>query len=301
MPGPLKKVQPILKYAAEHLDEDVSLAALAGQAGLSAYHLHRAFAAVMGETPKQLTQRLRLDRAAVMLLMQDDSVLDVALECGFQSHEVFTRAFRKRFGMSPSAYRERGFVTEVDPQQRRHHAAIVNRVGPCVGLFHVSESEELRRNEMSYSVTKKELTPQPVLVVRRTVKRSEIAATIGEVLSRVFLHAQQNGIAFAGYPLTRYIEVGPGLLTIEPGMPIAAPGASSGDILAETLPGGPVATTMHTGPYEKLPEAYAAIEQWMQAQGLKGTGVPWESYVTDPGDYPDPKDWKTEVFWPLAG
>ncbi|HEV8145547.1 MAG TPA: helix-turn-helix domain-containing protein [Bryobacteraceae bacterium] len=291
----------MLAYAAAHLDEDVSLAALAGQAGLSAYHLHRAFAAVMGETPKQLTQRLRLDRAATILLLRDDSVLDVALDCGFQSHEVFCRAFLKRFGMSPSAYRERGFITDVDPQQRRHHAAIVNRVGPCVGLFHMSESENSERNEMSYSITKKELTPQPVLVVRKTVKRSEIAAAIGEVLPRVFQYAQQNGIAFAGPPLVRYIQVGPGMMTIEPGMPVAgSAGSGAGDIVAETIPGGTVATTIHTGPYEKLPEAYAAIEQWMHAEGLKGTGVPWESYLTDPGDYPDPKDWKTEVFWPLA-
>jgi AraC family transcriptional regulator len=102
--------------------------------------------------------------------------------------------------------------------------------------------------------------------------------------------------------LTRYIEVGPGMMTIEPGMPVAGTaGAGNGEIVAETLPGGPVATTIHSGPYEKLPEAYAAIEQWMHAEGMKGTGVPWESYLTDPGDYPDPKDWKTEVFWPLAG
>jgi effector-binding domain-containing protein len=249
---------------------------------------------------------LRLDRAAAMLLLRDDSVLEVALECGFQSHEVFCRTFRKRYGMTPSAYRERGFLTAVDPEQRGHHAAIVNRVGPCVGLFHASESERSRRNDMSYSITKKELAPQPVLVVRRTVKRSEIAAAIGEVLPRVFQYAQQNGIAFAGPPLVRYLEVGPGMMTIEPGMPVAhhpgaAAGSGAGDIVAETIPGGLAATTIHSGPYEKLPEAYAAIEQWMHTEGLKGTGVPWESYLTDPGDYPDPKDWKTEVFWPLAG
>ena len=64
----LKQVQPVMAFAAAHLDEDVSLAALAGQAGLSAFHLHRVFSAAAGETPKQFTLRLRLARAAALLL-----------------------------------------------------------------------------------------------------------------------------------------------------------------------------------------------------------------------------------------
>jgi len=41
------------------------------------------------------------------------------------------------------------------------------------------------------------------------------------------------------------------------------------------------------------------VQQWIADQGLVASGAPWEVYVTDPADYPDPKDWKTEVFWPL--
>ena len=88
-------VQPLVAYAAATLDDDVSLTALAGKAGLSAFHLHRIFSAAVGETPKQLTMRLRLALAAATLLTTDDSVLSVALSCGFQSHEVFIRAFRR--------------------------------------------------------------------------------------------------------------------------------------------------------------------------------------------------------------
>ncbi len=154
---------------------------------------------------------------------------------------------------------------------------------------------------MTYSVTKKELAPQPVLIVRRRVKRSEIAATIGEALPHIFVYAQQNGIALAGLPFTRYVEMGPGLVTMEPGMRVTGQLPSGdGQIIADTLPGGPAATTIHAGPYDKLSDAYAAIEQWMDAEGLVAAGAPWESYLNDPSDYPDPKDWKTEIFWPLA-
>jgi AraC family transcriptional regulator len=167
---------------------------------------------------------------------------------------------------------------------------------------------------MEYSVTKRELSPQPVLVIRRRVQPSGIAPALAELLQRIFLYAQQTGTALAGQPFMRYLEWGPGLLTIEAGLPIAAPhsspprkskapedGRGNEDISAGTLPGGLVAMTTHAGPYEKLLDAHAAIQVWIEAQGLATAGAPWESYVTDPADYPDPQDWKTEVFWPLAG
>jgi AraC family transcriptional regulator len=303
-------VQPLLAFAAANLDDDVSLTALASQAGLSAFHFHRIFSATVGETPKQLTMRLRLGHAAARLLMTEESVLSVALSCGFQSHEVFIRAFRRSFGMTPSAYRRRGFANRVSTTQARHHAALVSQVGPCIALYHIDKPKE---PEMTYTIARKELSTQPVLVIRRRVKSSEIGSTLAEVLPRVFMHAQQTGAAIAGQPFTRYVEWGPGLVTIEAGLPVVASGnnfdvggstsddaAGGSEIVADSLPGGPVATVTHSGPYEKLPEAHAAIQQWIEAQGLLAAGAPWETYTTDPADYPDPQDWKTDVFWPLV-
>jgi effector-binding domain-containing protein len=108
-----------------------------------------------------------------------------------------------------------------------------------------------------------------------------------------------------GVPLTRFAQASAEMVTVEPGMRIAsgaAPAENSGDsdILTETLPGGAVATTMHQGSYENLHDAYAAIEEWMKAEGLTAGSAPWECYLNDPGKFPDPKDWKTEVFWPIG-
>ena len=214
-------MQPALALAAAHLDDELPLAALSAHAGMSPFHLHRMFTAVAGETPKQFTLRLRLSRGAARLLTSDDSVLNVALSCGFLSHEAFTRAFRRRFGMTPRAYRARGFAAGAGAGDAASHAAVVRRVGPCVGLFHVRPDGGPQRSDMTYSMVKKELAPQPVLVVRRRIKRSEIAATIGAALGNVFQYAQQHGIALSGHPFARYSEVGPGLMTIEPGMRVA--------------------------------------------------------------------------------
>jgi AraC family transcriptional regulator len=313
---PLRQFQPAIAYAATHLDEDLSLSALAADAGMSPFHWHRGFTSISGETPKRLTLRLRLTRAAALLLTSEQSVLDIALTCGFRSPEVFSRAFRKSFDLTPSAYRKRGFATAVDASQAQQHAALVDQIAPCVNLYHFSPKERLKpgrtsRKDMAYTITKQELAPQPVVVVRKRVKRSEIATAIGEGLPHVFVYAQQKGIPLAGLPFCRYPEMGMGMVTLEPGMFVAASGAAieidpawtktagEGEVRADTLPGGPAAFVMHVGPYDTLPEAYAALEQWIADQGLTAAGAPWECYRTDPGEVPDPKDWKTEIFWPV--
>jgi AraC family transcriptional regulator len=299
-----KRIQPVLAYAAAHLGEDVSLTVLAERSGLSTFHLQRIFAATIGESPKQITLRPRLERAAAMLLTSDRTVLDIALDCGFQSHEVFSRAFRRRFAMSPKIYRARGFVTATGVADAQNHAALISQVGPCIGLYHIREDERSEANDMAQTIARKELQPQPILMVRRRIKPSEVAQTLAEVLGRVFAYAQQRGIPLAGQPFTRYLEWGPGLWTVEAGMPIAAlPDEliANAEVKAGTLPGGPVATTTHVGDYGTLSQSHAAVQHWIEDQGLTPSGAPWEVYTTDPADYPDPKDWRTDIFWPLVG
>jgi len=294
-----KRLQGVFAYTAAHLDEDVSLPALARHAGLSRFHLHRMLFAATRETPKQLTLRLRLGRAAVLLLTGNDTVLDVALSCGFQSHEVFCRAFRRRFGIAPREYRARGFAETVTREQIAGHASLVENIGPCVGLYHFSEMN-FTRSEMAHSIATKPLEPQPVLVMKRRMKQSEIALNLGEMFGRVFQYTQQNGLALAGAPFARYLEMGPGLMTVQAGLPlVAAPASAAEDLAVDTLPGGLAAIAVHAGAYDTLRDTHAAIQEWIEAQGLTPSGAPWESYVTDPGQYPDPKDWKTEVYWPV--
>lgn len=304
MAVPFAELQGVLSYISTNLDGDVSLDALAAKAGISRFHLHRVFSSAVGETPKQVSARLRLGRAAMLLLTTDHSVLDVALAAGFQSHETFCRAFQRRFRMTPGAYRRRGFAQDIDAVEESTHAALVEKMAACVRLYHMEPQSTFQEGRMSYLVVKKEIGPQPVLVVKRRVPRTAIAATIGEALPHVFTYAQQHGIALAGLPFTRYIEMSPGLVTMEPGMRIAGAAPTGlpdgGQVIADTLPGGAAASTVHTGPYETLPDAYAAIQQWMEQHGHSPAGAPWEVYLTDPAENPDPGQWKTEVFWPLS-
>jgi AraC family transcriptional regulator len=296
-----KKLQRALRYAISNSGRNVKLSELAVRTDQSLFHAHRTIRAALGETPKQFTLRLRVDRAAAALVSSRASILEIGLACGFESHEVFCRAFRRRFGMSPSDYRKRG----LNGPEARAHANFVTKIGPCAGLYRFDLEEERLRGSMEYTISRQELVAQPVLVVRRRVRRAEIAATIGAEIPKVFIYAQQRGIAIAGYPITRYRETSISLVTLETGMRVTAGDGSwtgaegEGEVLAETLPGGPAAVTIHSGPYEQLPAAYAALEEWIVANGFQPADAPWEAYLNDPADHPDPQEWKTEVCWPF--
>ena len=82
-------------------------------------------------------------------------------------------------------------------------------------------------------------------------------------------------------------------------MPVAAPLDGSGRIQASELPAGTVATVTHMGPYDALPQAWSALTEWMEAQGLEPAGAPWEVYMTDPGAEPDQSKWRTDIFFPV--
>src|SRR5580658_1222223 len=281
-----KNLQPAINFARQNLGKNVTLAELAAHTQQSLVHAHRTLRVVLGETPKQFTLRLRIDHAAAALVSSQASILDIALDCGFESHEAFCRAFRRRFGLSPSAYRKRGLIGA----SIRSHADWVDEIGPCVGLYHVGLGERRSEESMEYKITRQELAVQPVLVVRRRVRRAEIAAEIGAALPKVFLHAQQRGLAIAGYPITRYPETSVGLVTLETGMRVTGHSGEwtvadgEGEVLAETLPGGLAAATIHFGPYDKLQDAYAAVEEWIAANGFRQNGAPWEAYLNDPAD-----------------
>ena len=150
------------------------------------------------------------------------------------------------------------------------------------------------------SITRQERPAQPILLIRRRIARTALQSMLAECFGKLYGHGQSAGLPIAGWPLARYVSMGPGLWTVEAAMPLAIPATAQGEMEPGLLPGGPVAVGIHAGAYEQLPETNAAIEQWIEANGLRVGGAPWESYITDPAQHPDPADWRTEVCWPLT-
>ena len=119
-----ERMHRVLAHIDGHIDQPLDLPRLAQVAHFSAFHFHRLFAAWMGETLGDYLRRRRLEVAAMRMIAQPRlPVLTVALSVGWGSGEAFARAFKTRFGCSPSAWRLSSkndqALRNVDQAQRR--------------------------------------------------------------------------------------------------------------------------------------------------------------------------------------
>lgn len=88
-------------------DNEISVENVAANAGFSIDYFNRIFLAHTGFTVTAYINYIRLKNAAMLLRTTDKSVLDIALEIGYDSHEGFTKAFKKKYGVTPSEYRSK--------------------------------------------------------------------------------------------------------------------------------------------------------------------------------------------------
>jgi AraC family transcriptional regulator len=102
-----ERFNAVLAYIDDNLEGDLSVKRLSRVANFSAFHFHRQFTAFVGVPVSRYVQLMRLRRAAHRLAaLADHSILDAAFGAGFESPEAFCRAFRRAFGMTPSAFRK---------------------------------------------------------------------------------------------------------------------------------------------------------------------------------------------------
>lgn len=103
----------VIAWIERRLDRPLTLEQVAAQAGLSPFHFSRLFTARMGRSVMAHVRGRRLVRGARRLCDDPDlRLVDLAFDCGFESQEAFTRAFKRVFGVSPGRFRS-GFA--VDP------------------------------------------------------------------------------------------------------------------------------------------------------------------------------------------
>lgn len=251
-----------LTYIQAQLDGDVSLKSLAAVAGCSPPYFARRFADMMAETPKQYTSRLRLERAALRLVLLGDRILDIALDCGFSNHETFSRAFRRRFGVTPHAFRNEGGL----PAAAEGGQEVPQRVDAAGEGGPVSLSSTVVRT----------LQPMSLAFIRHTGPYEGVP--IGS-WDRLIDWAHRHKIP-APHVLLGIAHDAPGITKPEKlrfDAAIRVPGEfrSGRRIGHQRFAGGLFAFTTSVGPFASLPAAYREIFRRVQRErSLECLGVP---------------------------
>lgn len=104
--NPFRELHAPVDYICRHFASDISVASLAGACNISVSALERRFKKHLDKSPRQYINDVRLDNARRMLLETNKPIGTIALETGFADHSHFTRAFTRKFGVSPRGARQ---------------------------------------------------------------------------------------------------------------------------------------------------------------------------------------------------
>lgn len=101
------RIQDVIKYISDNISGKLDLNTLAMVSYFSPFHFHRIFSGIVNETPLDFVNRIRLEKAANFITLNHNLALsEIAYECGFSSPSVFSRAFKKHFGVSASQWKK---------------------------------------------------------------------------------------------------------------------------------------------------------------------------------------------------
>ncbi len=100
------RINRVFKYIDENLDADLSLRAIADIAFFSPYHFHRIFKYITNETLRAYVTRRRLEKSVLELRHKATGITEISSKYGFNDVSSFTRAFKKYYGLSPTAFKK---------------------------------------------------------------------------------------------------------------------------------------------------------------------------------------------------
>lgn len=112
---PITCVQNAIDFIENHIEDDIAIESIAANAYMSTSAFYKVFSAVFDTTVKDYVRKRRLSLSAYDLVFTDMSILQVAIKYHYGSYESYSRGFKKLYGLSPSAYRERAQYIDVFP------------------------------------------------------------------------------------------------------------------------------------------------------------------------------------------
>ncbi len=279
-----ERMQRVLLFVQEHLDETLDCARLADVACFSPCHFHRIFSAMTGESVAEYVRRLKLERAARQLRYSGKPVALIAGQAGYENPESFTRAFRQLFSSSPTKYRASKQAESV------HSILGINESG--------AELPEVQQLNL------------PLLRVA-FVNHVGDYWSVGTAWQRVITWAEGQGLQTDSLRLFGLPYDDPAVTPVGkrrydacivlPDDFLADRHASDPAVRLKTIGGGAWAVMTHSGPYQRLEESYARLfAAWLPQSGCETRDEPClEEYLNTIATTP-PDKLLTNIYLPIG-
>jgi AraC family transcriptional regulator len=284
-----KRILNVLVFLQKNLDEERSLEEYARVAHFSPYHFHRIFRGMVGETLHEHIRRLRLERAATRLKRTDRSIIEIAVEAGYETHEAFTRAFRALCGCTPS------------------HCRRDRSTGLAFGTgLHYQENGSANEMQLptggeAMEVRIEHVEPLRVAFVRHVGPYHEVNVA----WERLCTQLGKDGLLGPG---TRFVGIcyddpevtPPEKIRYDACVTVDNDFAAEDDVGVQTIGGGEYAVTTHVGPYHLLGQTYAQLlGQWLPRSGRELRSEPSLEFYLNTPESTDPEDLITDIYAPL--
>lgn len=276
-----RRMHRVLDYIDRHLDRQLSLAELADVAHFSAFHFHRMFTAWMGETVADYVRRRRVETAASRLATQPEvTVLQAALAAGFGSAEAFTRAFKLRFGVAPTLWRQARQDSKIGQAERKPGQATQAADG-----HHDASNNRREHNMIEVSIV--ERNPVHVAYLRKTGPYGpELGRFWGEVVYPWMATNNLLGRPRYGICLDDPTVTAPEQCRYDAAVEVPPEQALAGNAMRTVVPGGQYAVHRFRGPVEQVAGAWLALTRdWLPASGLQLDARPFVEYYPPDAAY----------------
>ncbi len=288
------RMHRVLAHIDAHLDAPLDLVSLAEVAHFSAFHFHRLFSAWMGETLGDYLRRRRVEVAAMRLVAQPRTrILNIALSVGFGSAEAFTRAFKNRFGCSPTAWREQ------QSAQRRANSnwgQDHSKQGQALEAAFVEHSDSRNLNsEITMNVTLIDRQPATVAYLRHLGPYGASIARFWQETYVPWAVTNRLGADHARYGISHDDPsiTAPEQCRYDACAEVAPDFYATGGALKTSIPGGKYAVLNFMGTAQQVGAAWAALlRDWLPSSGLQLDARPCFEYYPKGAAYDD----KTGAF-----
>ena len=276
-----ERLARVTAYIHDHLDDPLDLNRLADVACLSAYHWHRVYHALHGETIAATVKRLRLHRAAGDIAHTSLTMQEVARRSGYDNLQSFTRIFKSVYGLPPAQYRERGSHAAFRP-------AAGSASGPVDHEVTIVMRPELQAAGVEHRGSYMEIGRAFATLYGRLAARGAMP----QAMRSIGLYYDDPAVVETAALRSCACVVGDAA--------VGDAAAGGAGLPAVRIAGGPYAVLRYRGPYATMHGAYRWLYgDWLVRSGREAADAPvLEEYLNDPRSTPPP-DLLTDICLPL--